>query len=128
MSIRRVVPNFVTDDLQASRAFYVDALGLEVAMDEEGFTMLRSPSNATAQLTLWKLAGITVASALFTDAGMVTNTWSAVNRRSIRPSAGMALRWLLPIGALSIEYALPLAPRLGDNPRGRFHLAVALRY
>ena len=57
MSIRRVVPNFVTDDLQASRAFYVDALGLEVAMDEEGFTMLRSPSNATAQLTLWKRDG-----------------------------------------------------------------------
>ena len=79
-------------------------------------------------MTLWQLFGIPVASALFTDAGVVTNTWTAVDLRSVRPSAGMALRWLLPIGALSIEYAVPLQPRLGDNPKGRFHLAVALRY
>jgi outer membrane protein assembly complex protein YaeT len=89
---------------------------------------LRALATVDAQVTLWRLAGIPVASALFVDAGLVTNTWSAVDAGSIRPSTGMALRWLLPIGALSIEYALPLAPHLGDNPRGRFHLAVALRY
>ncbi|HVV87204.1 MAG TPA: POTRA domain-containing protein [Kofleriaceae bacterium] len=89
---------------------------------------IRALATLDAQVTLWQLFGIPIASAVFTDAGVVTNTWAAVKPGSIRPSAGMALRWLLPIGALSIEYALPLEPRLGDNPRGRFHLAVALRY
>lgn len=89
---------------------------------------IRALATVDAQVTLWQLFGIPVASALFADAGVVTNSWSAVTTSSIRPSAGMALRWLLPIGALSVEYAVPLAPHLGDNPRGRFHLAVALRY
>jgi outer membrane protein assembly factor BamA len=89
---------------------------------------LRALATVDAQLTLWRLFGFPVASAVFVDAGLVTNTWAAVDLDSVRPSTGMALRWLLPIGALSLEYALPLAPRLGDNPRGRFHLAVALRY
>jgi catechol 2,3-dioxygenase-like lactoylglutathione lyase family enzyme len=57
VTIRRVLPNFVAEDLERSRAFYVDVLGFEAAMDEEGFTMYRSPSNPTAQLTLWRKEG-----------------------------------------------------------------------
>ncbi|MPZ67505.1 MAG: glyoxalase [Pseudonocardiaceae bacterium] len=47
--IRRIVPYADGDDLVASRAFYVEVLGLEVAM-EEPVLGLRSPTNPTAQL------------------------------------------------------------------------------
>jgi catechol 2,3-dioxygenase-like lactoylglutathione lyase family enzyme len=57
VSIRRVIPNLVSRDLRASRAFYVEVLGFEPAMDDPGFTMYRSPSNPTAQLTLWAQDG-----------------------------------------------------------------------
>ena len=52
MSIRRVVPNIETADLEASRAFYVEGLGLEVAMDLEWIVTLVAPENPTAQLSL----------------------------------------------------------------------------
>lgn len=89
---------------------------------------LRALASLDAQVRLSSLFGIPVASAVFTDAGLVANTWSSVTPGAIRPSAGMALRWLIPIGALSVEYAVPILPKLGDDPRGRFHVAVALRY
>ena len=43
MRIRRAIPVILSDDLDASRQLYVELLGFEVAMDEEGFLMLRSP-------------------------------------------------------------------------------------
>ncbi len=46
------MPNVVADDLEASRRFYTEFLGLDVAMDEKGLLMLASPSNPTAQLTV----------------------------------------------------------------------------
>jgi catechol 2,3-dioxygenase-like lactoylglutathione lyase family enzyme len=52
MTIRRVIPNMLVDDLAASREFYAGFLGFDVAMDEEGFTMFASPSNRTAQVTI----------------------------------------------------------------------------
>lgn len=52
MSIRRAVPNLVVEDAEAAKAFFVDFLGFEPAMDEPGFKMFRSPSNPTAQVTI----------------------------------------------------------------------------
>jgi catechol 2,3-dioxygenase-like lactoylglutathione lyase family enzyme len=52
MTIRRVVPNLLAADLAASRQFYADFLGFEIAMDEEGFMTFASPSNRTAQVTV----------------------------------------------------------------------------
>jgi catechol 2,3-dioxygenase-like lactoylglutathione lyase family enzyme len=52
VTIRRAIPNLLAADLAASREFYADFLGFEVAMDEEGFTMFASPSNRTAQVTV----------------------------------------------------------------------------
>ncbi len=52
MGIRRVMPNVVAEDLEASRGFYTDFLGLQVGMEEPGLLMLASPSNPTAQMTL----------------------------------------------------------------------------
>ena len=52
MTIRRAIPNLLSQDLGAAREFYVGFLGFEVAMDEPGFTMFASPSNRTAQITV----------------------------------------------------------------------------
>lgn len=89
---------------------------------------LRALATIDLQASLWKLAGFPVASAVFTDAGLVTNAIGAVQWNDVRPAVGMALRLLLPVGAFSGEYAVPVAPQLGDDPRGRFHFSVALRY
>jgi catechol 2,3-dioxygenase-like lactoylglutathione lyase family enzyme len=50
--IRRAMPVVVTDDPQGSRDFYVDFLGFAVAMEQDGFLMLRSPSVPTTQVIL----------------------------------------------------------------------------
>lgn len=88
---------------------------------------VRALTTADLQVTVADL-GVPVATAGFVDAGLVTNALSTVRADDIRPAAGMALRLLTPLGAISGEYAIPLLPRLGDDPRGRFHLSVALRY
>ncbi|MEA2192624.1 MAG: hypothetical protein QOI73_2745 [Solirubrobacteraceae bacterium] len=50
MSIRRAMPVVVTEDPAGTRAFYVDFLGFEVRMEQDGFLMLASPSVPTTQL------------------------------------------------------------------------------
>ncbi|MFJ3091032.1 VOC family protein [Streptomyces sp. NPDC086838] len=52
MTIRRIMPNVVTQDIEESRSFYSDFLGMDVRMDEPGFLMLASPGNPTAQMTV----------------------------------------------------------------------------
>jgi len=50
MRIRRAMPTVQTDDLEASRRLYVDVLGFQVAMEQPGFLMLRSPDVETTQV------------------------------------------------------------------------------
>ena len=52
MSIRRVVPDIKSKDLVQSRAFYVDFLGFEMAMDMGFVITFVSPSNPTAQISV----------------------------------------------------------------------------
>jgi catechol 2,3-dioxygenase-like lactoylglutathione lyase family enzyme len=52
MTIRRVVPNVESADPGASRAFYVDVLGFEVAMDLGWVVTFASPENPTAQISV----------------------------------------------------------------------------
>ena len=52
MSVKRIVPDIKSKDLGASRQFYVDVLGLEVAMDMGFIVTLVSPTNPTAQVSL----------------------------------------------------------------------------
>jgi catechol 2,3-dioxygenase-like lactoylglutathione lyase family enzyme len=52
MSIRRVVPDITTDNLDRSRDFYVGLLGFEVAMDMGWIMTLASPTNPTAQISI----------------------------------------------------------------------------
>src|SRR6266850_7086342 len=54
MSVKRIVPDIKSKHLDASRQFYVDVLGLEVAMDMGFIVTLASPSNPTAQVSLMR--------------------------------------------------------------------------
>jgi outer membrane protein insertion porin family len=68
-----------------------------------------------------------LASALFIDAGMVRNRWSGIEPSDIRPGVGAAMRVLTPFGTITVEYAFPLFPHLGDDPSGRIHFGLAFR-
>ena len=48
------MPDIKSKDLDASRQFYVDVLGLEVAMDMDFIVTLVSPGNPTAQVSLMR--------------------------------------------------------------------------
>ncbi|HEV2767291.1 MAG TPA: VOC family protein [Acidimicrobiales bacterium] len=52
MSIRRVVPNLLTPDMDASRTFYGEFLGLDLVMDLGWIVTYASPSNPTAQISI----------------------------------------------------------------------------
>ncbi len=84
---------------------------------------IRVIGSLDAQVRIWKL----LAGALFSDAGMITNQWNSITLDDIRPSVGMGLRVLTPFGIGAIEYAIPLRPQLGDDPRGRIHFYFAAR-
>ncbi len=84
---------------------------------------IRALGSLDGQVRIWKI----LAGALFTDAGLLTNQWKTVTLDDIRPSVGMGLRALTPFGIGALEYAIPLRPRLGDDPRGRIHFYFAAR-
>ena len=52
MTIRRVVPNIVAADMEASRVFYSEFLGFEVVMDLGWIVTYASPANPTAQINV----------------------------------------------------------------------------
>ena len=54
MTIRRIVPDITTTDVDLSRRFYSDFLGMELAMDMGWILTFVSPSNPTAQVTILK--------------------------------------------------------------------------
>ncbi len=52
MSVRRIVPDLHVADPAASRAFYVDVLGLEVAMDLGWIVTFAAPGNIGTQISV----------------------------------------------------------------------------
>jgi predicted enzyme related to lactoylglutathione lyase len=52
MNVRRVVPDFQADDPAASTDFYVQVLGLEVAMDHGWIVTFAAPDNPSAQISV----------------------------------------------------------------------------
>jgi catechol 2,3-dioxygenase-like lactoylglutathione lyase family enzyme len=52
MSIKRVVPDVVSERMDDSRKFYTDFLGFDVAMDMGWVLTFASPDNPTAQVTV----------------------------------------------------------------------------
>ncbi|HTE51678.1 MAG TPA: POTRA domain-containing protein [Kofleriaceae bacterium] len=117
------------------RGFEQDRLATEIIEDELGpldgvsrFRVvpaggtIRFIYNLDLQVEVWDL-GFPVASAIFYDSGLVTNSLVGLKVRDLRHSIGLALfRWVTPFGSLSLEYGVPLDPQLGDDPRGRFHV------
>ena len=80
MSIRRIVPDIKSRDLAQSRAFYIDFLGLQMAMDM-GFVMtFVSPSNPTAQLSVVRDDG---GSALLPDVSVEVANVDEVHTRAV---------------------------------------------
>lgn len=55
MSIRRVVPDIKSRHMDESRAFYVDFLGLTLAMDRGFIMTFASPGNPTAQISVMRV-------------------------------------------------------------------------
>jgi catechol 2,3-dioxygenase-like lactoylglutathione lyase family enzyme len=54
MSVKRVVPDFASPDPGASRDFYADVLGMEVAMDLGWIVTFAAPGNPGAQISLMR--------------------------------------------------------------------------
>jgi catechol 2,3-dioxygenase-like lactoylglutathione lyase family enzyme len=52
MSIKRVVPDILSERIDESRKFYTEFLGFNLAMDMGWVLTFASPSNPTAQITL----------------------------------------------------------------------------
>ena len=54
MEIRRIVPDISSTDLEESKKFYVDFVGLKLAMDMGWILTFISESNPTAQINILK--------------------------------------------------------------------------
>jgi catechol 2,3-dioxygenase-like lactoylglutathione lyase family enzyme len=54
MSIKRVVPDIVSEQIDESRKFYTEFLGFDIVMDMGWVLTFASPSNPTAQITLMR--------------------------------------------------------------------------
>lgn len=52
-AIRRIVPNIYSNDLEASKRFYRDFLGMTLAMDMGWILTFLSPANKTAQISVF---------------------------------------------------------------------------
>ena len=53
MDVRRIVPNLVCADVQRTKRFYTDLVGLDPRMDQGWVVGLASADNPTAQLQLF---------------------------------------------------------------------------
>jgi catechol 2,3-dioxygenase-like lactoylglutathione lyase family enzyme len=54
MAVRRIVPNFRSDEPTATREFYAELLGLEVAMDLGWVVTFAAPDKPVAQINLMR--------------------------------------------------------------------------
>ena len=57
MKIARIIPDLHSSNIEASKKFYAEFLGLSLEMDMGWVLTFVSPSNPTAQLTLLKTDG-----------------------------------------------------------------------
>jgi outer membrane protein assembly complex protein YaeT len=126
------------------RGFEQDRLETEVIEEDvppiDGITQIRvlpaggnirAIANLDFQIEVWDLWGIPMASALFLDTGIITNSWLGFEPEDIKHGmgAGIALaRLVAPFGSISVEYAVPLFPELGADPRGRLHFNIGVLF
>lgn len=79
-AIRRIVPDFQSDDPQGSAAFYVDVLGLELGMDLGWIATYVSGANETAQVTLMRAEAT---APVVPDASVQVDDVAAVHARAV---------------------------------------------
>jgi predicted enzyme related to lactoylglutathione lyase len=60
MTIKRIVPNIVSNKFDKSKLFYIDFLGMKLAMDMDWILTFVSDSNPTAQISIVKTDQIDV--------------------------------------------------------------------
>ncbi|MCP4449024.1 MAG: BamA/TamA family outer membrane protein [Myxococcales bacterium] len=92
---------------------------------------IRLINNIDLQLEVWQDPWVEfpIATAIFLDSGMITNSLDGLDIDAPSFGVGLALlRWVSPVGSFSIEYAIPLNIKIGDNPRGRFHLNLGVLF
>lgn len=53
-SIRRIVPNIYSNDIERSKKFYTKFLGMELVMDMEWILTFASADNRTAQISIFE--------------------------------------------------------------------------
>ena len=80
MNIRRIVPDIRSSHLDESRSFYVDFLGLKVAMDMGFIITFVSPANPTAQISVMRDEG---ASTLLPDVSVEVADVDAMHLRAV---------------------------------------------
>ena len=104
MSIRRVVPNITSENVEQSRKFYTDFLGFQVAMDMGWIVTLASPTNPTAQISLLRATG------------------SAPPHAQV--SLSIEVADVDAVHAKAVEFGLPIVYPLTTEPWGvrRFHV------
>ncbi|SFW38758.1 Uncharacterized conserved protein PhnB, glyoxalase superfamily [Sinomicrobium oceani] len=54
ITIRRIVPNIYSDNMARSKEFYIDFLGMELAMDMGWILTFTSEENRTAQVSVFE--------------------------------------------------------------------------
>jgi len=54
MTIQRVVPNITSERMDETQEFYIQLFGFEVAMDMGWLLTLTSPSNPSAQISVFR--------------------------------------------------------------------------
>jgi outer membrane protein insertion porin family len=84
---------------------------------------IRLLTNLEFQVPIWKDSplGLPLLGAVFFDNGLVTNSFEGLEASDFRHGIGVALRIFTVVGFLSLEYAWPLDPDVGDPREGRFH-------
>ncbi|MCK5796448.1 MAG: outer membrane protein assembly factor BamA [Deltaproteobacteria bacterium] len=84
---------------------------------------IRLLTNIELQVPIWthNPLGLPILGAIFMDNGLVTNSFEAFRAQDFRHSAGIALRLFTVVGFMSLEYAIPLDPGVGDPEDGRLH-------
>lgn len=84
---------------------------------------IRLLTNIELVFPLWKLKliGFPLQGAVFLDNGVVFNSFEDYEWDDFRQGLGVALRLNTWVGFLSLEYAWPLDPDIGDPREGRFH-------
>ncbi|MDQ3681413.1 MAG: VOC family protein [Actinomycetota bacterium] len=85
MAVRRVVPDIRSERMEESRDFYTGLLGFSVAMDMGWIVTLVSPSNPTAQISLFRSDASSAVHPDFTvEVGDVDAVHAEALRRGLR--------------------------------------------